>query len=478
MSTDADTTPTEQTILTDSLAATSQNNNDTQPGASAGPPRPGPNVTPASSSTERTVVTGPRPVQSGALIAERWRIEQCLASGGYGDVWKGWDIEDEKPVAIKILRTDAGNNDPSAIARMRQEAEILKAIDHPNIVSVFGFGESIFGHFLAMELLDGKAIDQVLQRDGPADTARAIPIVRGLLDALREAHSKQILHRDLKPENIIIVRDNEGEEVAKLLDFGIAKAHRLLNEAEDGATLVQTRAGGFMGTPRYAAPEQAVGDPCGPNIDLFALGLVIAEWLTGRMRIDGERHADVMMQLLSPDEIDISDVPYRWREWLGKMTKKNPQERYHSAAQAASELEHLVVDLHQQADFLDENHNSLTFGLNDESGAGDGNSFVETGAPLELDFERVRQQEEELRRKSEPTPAALRPFGNSVPAHQSGPLEPVASAAPRRARSSHPTEDEPPALRYVVVKILFAGALLIISFGAIALLIGQLVGGD
>ena len=412
--------------------------------------------------TDQTFLSGPQAVSRGAVVSGRYRIDKCLASGGYGDVWRGVDLETEAEIALKILRTDAGNNDPSAIARMRQEAEILKAMDHPNIVRVFGFGNSPFGHYLAMEFLDGLAIDQWLAKFGPIDAEEMIAIADQLLGALDEAHRKQILHRDLKPENIILVPDADDPDrrVAKLVDFGIAKAHRLLNENDDGATLVQTRAGGFMGTPRYAAPEQAVGDPCGPNTDLFALGLVIAEWLTGRMRLDGERHADVMTQLLGTEEIDVSDVPYRWREWLGRMVQKNPQERYQSASEARKGLVELVEKLHQRADFLDDNQHVLPFA---EPRADEG-SFLEDQAPLELDFDRVRTHQ--------PTPAALRPFASS-PLLGDIPANSVQSPPSRHATPPLGTQKHDPSTLTKVVFFVGVGIVIMaFAFLVVAILSG------
>lgn len=351
--------------------------------------------------TDQHSVSGALAIVRGTVLSGRWTLERCLASGGYGDVWEGYDPVLQVRVAVKILRTDAGNNDPSAIARMRQEAAILEAIDHPNIVTVYKFGRSPYGHFLVMELLDGKAIDQLLETEGPIDPERAIDMARQLLSALQVAHDKDVLHRDIKPENIIVVREADGTESARLLDFGIAKATRTLSERDDGATLVQTRAGGFMGTPRYAAPEQAVGDPCGPNIDLFALGLVLAEWLTGRRRMDGQTHGEVMQQLLMPQPVDLSDVPYRWREWLSVMTMKDPRQRYLNAEAALDGLEHLVVDLHQPSDFVD--HQPLSTIVAGES------AFASNDGPLELDFSRAPSRRPGPRAPTAPPPPSSRP---------------------------------------------------------------------
>ena len=358
--------------------------------------------------TNETVDSPPLMLASGVVLNDRWRMHRCLASGGYGDVWSAQDLEnDETEVAIKILRTDAGNNDPSAMARMRQEAEILVRLDHPNIVHVYGFYESAYGEFLVMELLQGLALDQSIIKEGPAAGERAFAVTVQLLGALGAAHDQNILHRDIKPENIILMPSENGEQ-AKLLDFGIAKAQSPFGgEDESGVTLVQTRAGGFMGTPRYTAPEQAVGDPIGPSADLFALGLVIAEWLTGKMRMDGERHADLMSQLLSPDPVDISDTPERWHKWLAKMVAKEPTQRFQTAAEAIQAFEDWVINATKRPDFLDDGY----FHGGEEQQA---SAFADSlNGPLELDLDRVRQMEEPAAAPQAPStgPMATPPAG-------------------------------------------------------------------
>lgn len=283
--------------------------------------------------------------RAGDVIDGRYRIIAPLGSGGFGQVLAAEDTEAGRRVAIKILRADADSRDPAAVARMRQEAEILQAIDHPNIVEVFDVGHSEQGRFMVMELLDGKSIDQLLEEDGPANAQRVLPLVEQLLSALAAAHQKQVLHRDLKPENIILVDapDAPGGERAKLLDFGIAKAQEILDDDPDeGITLVKTRGGGFVGTPRYCAPEMAVGDPADASADLFSLGLVLAEWLTGKPRIDAEKQNQVLSLLIQPEPLDVSDCPEAWQPWLARMIAKDPARRYQSAAEALAAFEALV----------------------------------------------------------------------------------------------------------------------------------------
>jgi serine/threonine-protein kinase len=336
--------------------------------------------------TNETVVRDPQRARAGTVLNDRYKLVRCVASGGYGDVWSSEDLSEGRRVAVKILRNDAGNNDPSALARMRQEAEILTAFDHPNIVRVFSFQNSPFGYFLVMEFLEGLAIDQVLLRDGPGEPEVIIPVVGQLLSALHLAHSKQILHRDIKPENIILEPTDRGYQ-PKLLDFGIAKAMKLLSDSDSGVTLVQTRSGGFIGTPKYSPPEQAVGDPIGPNVDLYSLGLVLAEWLTGTPRITAERHGDVMSQLLNGESFDVSDCPYPWQAWLSRMIAKSPSERYESAMQAMREFETLVIEGSRRPDFLDDSPFMNPGGNFDY----DQGAFSDHAGPLELDLDRVQR---------------------------------------------------------------------------------------
>jgi serine/threonine-protein kinase len=337
--------------------------------------------------TNETVVREPKGARAGTVINDRFKLVRCVASGGYGDVWSGDDLQESRRVAVKILRNDAGNNDPSALARMRQEAEILTSMDHPNIVRVFSFENSDYGYFLVMEFLEGLAIDQVLQREGPGKPEIVVPVVGQLLSALHLAHSKQILHRDIKPENIILEPRKDGYYQPKLLDFGIAKAMKLLSDSDSGVTLVQTRSGGFIGTPKYSPPEQAVGDPIGPNVDLYSLGLVLSEWLTGTPRITAERHGDVMGQLLNGEPHDVSDCPYAWQAWLRKMIAKSPSGRYATAMEAMEQFESLVIEGSKTPDFLDDSP-FVNAGSNFDFGSG---AFSDHAGPLELDFDRVQR---------------------------------------------------------------------------------------
>ncbi len=406
--------------------------------------------------TNENLESPPLVLAPGVVLCDRFRLDRVIASGGYGDVWSAFDLEnDDRRVATKILRNDAGNNDPSAIARMRMEAEILERLRHPNIVQVFGFFESPYGHFIAMELLDGMAIDQAIQTDGPATHERVLVCTRQILSALEAAHEQDVLHRDIKPENILLTRSPGGLEVAKLLDFGIAKARKV--DDESGATLVQTRAGGFMGTPRYVAPEQAVGDPIGPPSDLFALGLVVAEWLTGRVRLDGERHADVMQKLLDGSPIELSDCPPRWQMWLQNCLYKMPDRRFQSARDAVNALEDLVVN-YQPTPKFDENRFI--------SPPPTKSDFMARSGPLELDLDRVRQTGHPHAPLVQNTPAG------AAPSYQPTPVPHIDVMSARREPSIRETLPARPVRKERLTWIDYAWAWAIFMFIAVLAIMG------
>ncbi|MFU8807055.1 MAG: serine/threonine-protein kinase [Bradymonadaceae bacterium] len=278
----------------------------------------------------------------GTVLNDRYRIERRIGLGGYGEVLAAQDLETGLPVAIKILHIEATQNDPRAAARMRQEAGILMAIDHPNIVRVLSIEASDHGEFLVMERLNGETLSVRLKKNGALESDLVLRTTRQLLSALELAHDQHILHRDLKPDNILLCHAplSETGEIAKLVDFGIAKTQAPLDEknSDDEVTIVKTRIGNFVGTARYSSPEQLVGDPVGPGADLFCLGLVIAEMLTNTPRVGSDNYGDAMAQLVFPKPLDLSDCPKEWQFWLQKMLEKSPTYRFQSAREALESL--------------------------------------------------------------------------------------------------------------------------------------------
>ena len=340
-------------------------------------------------------------MRPGDTLAKRFKLTRKLGAGGYSTVFAAIDSENGREVAIKILKTDGAHNDPSALGRLKQEALLLRSIRHPNVLRIFDFERHGDLAFLVMEHLHGHSLARIIAQEGPAPSERVLPVVKQLLSALNAAHQNKILHRDIKPENILLCKPSEKDrvrEVAKLVDFGLAKSYAPWDDEPDREelqiTLVKTKAGGFLGTPRYTPPEQAVGDPVGPYTDLFSLGLVIAEWLTGELRLKGDTHAELMRNLVGPDPVYVGDCPQAWRGWLRRMLDKNPDNRIQNASQAMNQLQEMVVaELNGnrragELAFDSEQESFVDAFIHHEDGP---TSFLDDDGPLELDLDKLAE---------------------------------------------------------------------------------------
>lgn len=337
------------------------------------------------------------------MLARRYRLIKRLGVGGYSTVFSALDLSNNREIAIKILKTGGGNNDPSALARLRQEANLLQSISHPHVLTIYAFEQFQDLAYVTMENVPGISLAHIIYREGPAPSERVLPIAKQLLGALHAVHAQNILHRDIKPENILITPGQP--ETCKIVDFGLAKAYIDTNLGADKlkVTLVKTKAGGFLGTPRYTPPEQALGDDVGPYTDLFSLGLVIAEWLTGEVRLKGDTHAELMRNLVGPKAIDVSDCPRAWQKWLAMILCKDPNRRFRSAQQALTalinEVESEVFDRRAEELALD-----VPDGFFSSTESDNNTSFLDEDGPLELDLERVQNT-------PKPTPSFAPPNG-------------------------------------------------------------------
>ncbi len=282
-------------------------------------------------------------LKPGSIIDDRYVVEEHIGTGGYSQVVAARDRTTDQSVAVKVLHAEATSRDPRAVDRMRQEAEILRAVDHPNIVRILEVGSFDGGQFLVMEYIEGVGLTEFLEQKGRLETSTLLPMVRQLLQALASAHGTEILHRDLKPDNILVTDDDQA---IKLVDFGVAKAGALLNadDPDEGITLVKTRSGTFVGTPRYAAPEMVVGDPLDPAADLFCVGLIVYEALVGRPLIEGTSKSEKINELVFPRPFDLEEVPTPWDEWLAPLLEKSPDHRTSTAEEALRQLDELFGD--------------------------------------------------------------------------------------------------------------------------------------
>jgi hypothetical protein len=243
------------------------------------------------------------------VVDNKYRVEQLLGRGGMGAVYRARDMRLDRLVALKVVRADL-LGDPEARRRFRREAQIVARLQHPSIVSVFDYGTfPDGGAYLVMELVRGEDLRRVLQREGRLEPQRAIAILSTVCAAIEAAHRDGVLHRDLKPENILLPG---GEIGAKVLDFGVAKV--MADRAEpatgaDGGTMV-TAAGMLVGTPAYMAPEQFHGAAPDARTDVFSLGVIAYEMLSGELPFGRGSLADVVLsQARGVRPMPAADVP-------------------------------------------------------------------------------------------------------------------------------------------------------------------------
>ena len=258
------------------------------------------------------------------LLGDRYELQERIASGGMGEVWRGRDVRLGRPVAIKLLRSEYAD-DPDFTARFRAEATHAAGLSHPNIAAVHDYGESVARAtgermaYLVMELVDGEPLSQRFRQDGPLDPTSALVLLRQAAAALAEAHRAGVVHRDVKPANILV--DREGR--VKLTDFGIAWS---------AASVPLTRTGQVIGTPQYMSPEQASGETPRPASDVYALGLIGYESLTGHAAFDGDNPVTIALkQVRQQPEPLPAEVPDEVRSLIGTALTKDPDDRFQDA---------------------------------------------------------------------------------------------------------------------------------------------------
>jgi serine/threonine protein kinase len=270
-----------------------------------------------------------RSVSEGDLLAGRYRIGALLGEGGYGRVLQATQLPLDREVAIKIVTA----SDPEVAARFMREAAIIQKLEHPNTVRVLDLGTTPSGDpFLVLELLRGKDLDGVLEQRGRLSPEEALGIVAQVLKSLAEAHEKGIVHRDIKPGNVFITSHFGEPLFVKVLDFGIAK--------QLGGDKL-TMAGEMLGTPSYMSPEQAMGRPIDARTDLYALGLMLAEMVTGRVVYDkGGPLTIVDLQTIDapvPLGKDVLSSPVG--AIVERATQKDASLRYRTAAEMLVDVE-------------------------------------------------------------------------------------------------------------------------------------------
>ncbi|MFG6115178.1 Stk1 family PASTA domain-containing Ser/Thr kinase [Halobacillus sp. MO56] len=263
------------------------------------------------------------------LLNERYLIKEMIGGGGMANVYLGKDTILEREVAIKVLRLEYGN-DEEFIARFHREAQSATSLSHPNIVNIYDVGEEDDIYYMVMEHIDGMTLKKYIQLHSPVDVTAAIDIMQQVTSAIAHAHDNEIVHRDIKPENILI--DHYGQ--VKVTDFGIAMAL-------SATALTQTNS--ILGSVHYLSPEQARGGVATKKSDIYSMGIVMFELLTGRLPFSGESAVSVALKHLQNDTPSLKrwnpDLPQSVENVVLKATAKDPLQRYANVHEMEDDME-------------------------------------------------------------------------------------------------------------------------------------------
>ncbi len=267
----------------------------------------------------------------------RYEVQGRLGDGAMADVYRAYDPGIDRVLAIKVLKSEY-RQDREYAARFLREAKAAGALSHPNIVTIYDVGEVDGYPYIAMELLEGEPLDKTAYRLGRLPAADVAAIALQLAEALSYAHAQGVVHRDIKPSNIMLGKDGRS---IKILDFGIARTSEADAVRHDRDAL-RTQVGQVVGTPRYMSPEQALGLEIDGRSDLFSMGVVLYEMLTGRKAFDGSAAATLALQITGEDPPPIGELaPETPRGLLfivDKLLAKSPERRFADGAQLADAL--------------------------------------------------------------------------------------------------------------------------------------------
>ncbi|HEX3640495.1 MAG TPA: protein kinase [Ktedonobacteraceae bacterium] len=280
----------------------------------------------------------------GTLIAGRYEIREHIATGGMASVFKTWDHRVERIVAIKVLRS-LDKNDQRAVERFRREARAAAALAHPNAVTIYDFVEEMGQYFLVMEYIHGPTLKQLIGQRRQLQAREAIEVALQVCAVLQIAHARGFIHRDIKPQNIMLAWGgtgslSDGGAWVKLTDFGIVRV------AEDAGL---TNSGIVLGTADYLSPEQARGETLTGSSDLYSLGVVMFEMLSGRPPFVGPTAVSIAMQHASSNPPPLRQfnptIPAVLEQFINRVLQKEPEDRFSSATEMQQALRACARDL-------------------------------------------------------------------------------------------------------------------------------------
>ena len=273
---------------------------------------------------------------AGDVVADRYELNEVVGSGGMSSVYRAHDRVLERTVALKVLH-DRLVAQTDVVDRFSREAKLVAGLSHHNIVAVIDRGEYAGSPFIVLEYVSGENLKQLLVRQGPLPVERALELTIEIAGGLAFAHQKGFVHRDVKPQNVLL----NGKGEAKVTDFGIARPL----EAQEG----ETQTGTVLGTCDYISPEQAQGRRVDERTDIYSLGIVLYELLTGKVPFTGENFVAVAMQHINaptpPVTLERPEVPRRVEAAIDKALAKEPEDRFETMAAFAEELEGCLADL-------------------------------------------------------------------------------------------------------------------------------------
>lgn len=270
----------------------------------------------------------------GEIVGERYRIDAVVGAGGMATVFEAFDQTLERAVAVKVMRREV-IAEADQLERFRREARAAAKLSHPHIVTVIDAGEENNRPYIVFEFVEGETLKQRIKSEGPLPVTEAVAYAIEIGSALMAAHGAGLVHRDVKPQNVLL--DQHGH--AKVADFGIAREL----EANDGLT----KTGRVLGTTDYVSPEQAMGEDVTGQSDVYSLGIVLFEMLTGEVPFKGENHVAVAMKHVKDQIPDVQtmrpEVSNALAAVIEKMAAKEPVDRYLTAASAVSDLEDVLA---------------------------------------------------------------------------------------------------------------------------------------